>query len=49
LWQTGRRWSSKIDDWAENVNIALETNDRDIAELRARMDRLERTQPNGKQ
>jgi hypothetical protein len=49
LWQTGRRWSSKMDDWAENVDIALETKDREIAELRARMDRLERAQQNGKQ
>jgi predicted RNase H-like nuclease (RuvC/YqgF family) len=49
LWQTGRRWSSKMDDWAEKVDIALETKDREIAELRARMDRLERAQQNGKQ
>ena len=48
LWQTGRRWSSKMDDWAENVDVALETKDREISELRARMDRLERAQ-NGKQ
>jgi hypothetical protein len=49
LWQTGRRWSSKMDDWADEVDIALETKDREIAELRAHMDRLERAQQNGKQ
>ena len=49
LWPTGRRWSSKMDDWADKVDIALETKEREIAELRARMDRLERAQQNGKQ
>jgi len=49
LWQTGRRWSSKMDDWADKVDIALETKDREIAEWRARMDRLERAHQNGKQ
>jgi predicted RNase H-like nuclease (RuvC/YqgF family) len=48
LWQTGRRWSSKMDVWAEGVDTALETKDREIAELRARLDRLERAQQNGK-
>ena len=49
LWQTGRRWSSKMDVWAEGVDTALETKDREIAELRTRLDRLERAQQNGKQ
>ena len=49
LWQTGRRSSSKMDVWAEGVDTALETKDREIAELRARLDRLERAQQNGKQ
>jgi hypothetical protein len=49
LWQTGRRWSSKMDVWAEGVDTALEAKDREISELRARLDRLERAQQNGKQ
>jgi hypothetical protein len=42
LWQTGERWSSRMDDWAEKVDSALETKDREIAELRERLQRLER-------
>jgi hypothetical protein len=42
LWQTGARWSRRIDDWAEKVDAALETKDREIAELRERLLRLER-------
>jgi hypothetical protein len=38
-----------MDVWAKGVDTALETKDREIAELRARMDRLERAQQNGKQ
>jgi len=41
MWQTGRRWSSRMDDWAEKVDAALETKDREITELRARLDKLE--------
>jgi hypothetical protein len=48
LWQTGRRWSSKM-HVAEQVDIAFWTKDREIAELRARLDRLERAQQNCKQ
>lgn len=48
LWQTGRRWSAKMDVWAEQVDVALETKNREIAKLRARLDRLERAQQNGK-
>jgi hypothetical protein len=42
LWQTGARWSSRMDAWAEKVDGALETKDREIAELRERLQRLER-------
>jgi len=48
LWQTGRRWSSKMDVWAEGVDTALEAKDREISDLRARLDRLEREHRNGK-
>ena len=41
LWQTGRRWSGRIDDWAEKVDAALETKDREIAELRKRLTDVE--------
>jgi len=41
LWQTGRRWSARMDDWAEKVDAALEAKDREIADLRARLDKLE--------
>jgi predicted RNase H-like nuclease (RuvC/YqgF family) len=44
LWQTGRRWSGRMDDWAEKVDAALETKDREIAELRARLNKLEGSQ-----
>lgn len=42
LWQTGARWSSRMDAWAEKVDTALEAKDREIAELRDRLQRLER-------
>ena len=41
LWQTRRRWSGRMDDWAEKVDAALEAKDREIAELRARIGKLE--------
>jgi hypothetical protein len=41
LWQTGRRWSGRMDDWAEKVDAALETKDREIADLRTRLKKLE--------
>ena len=42
LWQTGARWSSRMDAWAEKVDGALEGKDREMAELRERLLRLER-------
>ena len=42
LWQTGARWSSRMDAWAEKVDAALEAKNREIAELRERLQRLER-------
>src|ERR1035441_3826526 len=41
LWQTGRRWSGRMDDWAEKVDAALETKDREIKDLRDRLKKLE--------
>ena len=42
LWQTGHRWSGRIDAWAERVDTALDIKDRQIAELRERIERLEK-------
>jgi len=48
-WQTGRRWSARMDDWAEKTDGIIEDRnrqiDREIAELRARLDRLEGRPP----
>lgn len=42
LWQTGARWSSRMDAWAEKVDGALEAQDREISELRERLLKIER-------
>lgn len=42
LWQAGTRWSSRMDAWAEKVDSALEVKDREIAELRERLLKIER-------
>jgi hypothetical protein len=42
LLQIGNRWTARMNDWAEKVDQALETKDREIAELRARLEKLER-------
>lgn len=41
LWQVGSRWSSRMDTWAEKVDSALDMKDREIADLRERIKRLE--------
>lgn len=40
-WQTGRRWSARMDDWAEMIDAALEAKDREIAELHKRLAEVE--------
>ena len=42
MWQAGTRWSSGMDTWAEKVDGALEVKDREIADLRERLIKLER-------
>ena len=42
MWQAGTRWSSGMDTWAEKVDGALEVKDREIADLRQRLIKLER-------
>lgn len=46
LLQTGSRWTNRMNDWAEKVDQALETKEREIAELRARLEKLERPDGN---
>ena len=41
LWQTGRRWSTKMDNWAERLSKALEIKDVQITELRKRVSAIE--------
>ena len=45
LWQTGSRWSAGMDVWAEKIDAAIEVKDREIAELRERLIKLERKSP----
>jgi hypothetical protein len=40
--QAGTRWSSKMDAWAEKIDTAFEAKEREIAELRDRVLKLER-------
>lgn len=42
LWQTGHRWSGRMDQWAERIDAALDVKDQQIAELRERIERLEK-------
>lgn len=42
LLQTGSRWTARMNDWAEKIDQSLETQNREIAELRARLEKLER-------
>jgi hypothetical protein len=41
LWQTGSRWSARMDDWAGKVDNLLEARAKEIAELRSRIEKLE--------
>ena len=41
LWQSGTRWSSRMDAWAEKIDGALDAKTREIAELRERLAKLE--------
>jgi hypothetical protein len=42
LIQTGSRWTARMNEWAEKVDQSLEDKDRQIAELRKRIDGLEK-------
>ncbi|HEV1284719.1 MAG TPA: hypothetical protein VNU44_05390 [Bryobacteraceae bacterium] len=41
LIQTGSRWTNRMNDWAERVDIALDKKDLEISELRDRLKRIE--------
>lgn len=38
----GTRWISRMDGWADKIDVAMEARDREIAELRQRIERLEK-------
>jgi hypothetical protein len=41
LIQTGSRWTNRMNDWAERVDIALDKKDQEISELRDRVKKIE--------
>ena len=45
LIQTGSRWTARMNEWSEKIDAALESRDRAIAELRDRIERLEKERP----
>jgi biopolymer transport protein ExbB/TolQ len=42
LIQTESRWTARMNDWADKVDSALEEKDKQIAELAARLAKLEK-------
>jgi chromosome segregation ATPase len=44
LIQTGSRWTSRMGDWSEKVDAALEHKDKQIVELTRRIEKLESAQ-----
>jgi hypothetical protein len=44
LIQTGSRWTSRMGDWSEKVDAALEQKDKQITELMRRIEKLESAQ-----
>jgi hypothetical protein len=42
LIQVGSRWTARMNDWSERVDQSLESALKEIAELRARLDKLEK-------
>lgn len=41
LIQTGSRWTNRMNDWAENVDVSLDKKSQEIAELRSRLEKIE--------
>jgi hypothetical protein len=48
LLQTGSRWTTRMTGWSERIDASLERKDREIAELRERVSRLESKPPDGR-
>ena len=44
LRETGRRWSDGMDTWAAKIDAALDTKDRQIADLARRIDEPDGTE-----
>jgi hypothetical protein len=42
LIQTGKGWKARMNEWAERIDLALEEKDKQIAELAARVAKLEK-------
>ena len=42
LWQTGSRWSARMDAWAEKVDANAEAAQKDLAEIRRRLAEVEK-------
>lgn len=42
LWKAGRTWSIDLDDWRTDMDRAFESRDQQIADLSARLRRLEK-------
>jgi hypothetical protein len=49
LWRAGTMWSSRMDAWVEKIDGVLDAKDREIAELRERLARMERRLDGGSQ
>ena len=41
MMQTGNRWISRINDWSDKIDAALEQKDKQIADILERLRRLE--------
>jgi hypothetical protein len=41
LLQTGSRWTNRMNKWSEKIDAALDVHDKQIADLRTRIERLE--------
>ena len=49
LWQTGSRWSARMDAWAEKIDAGQDATQKALAELRERLTALERLNEGKKQ
>ena len=45
LWQTGTRWSSRMDAWAEKIDANADATRRDISDMKERIRALEQRLP----